>query len=74
MFVRELVAVCPETRPVILPKLIESVAEIPHGRVGRVCLWTIGEFCEDYEMRLVALDTVYEAMCPLPLPQGGVVL
>lgn len=71
MFVRELVAVHAEIRPMLLPKLIEAIPEIPNCRVSRVCLWIVGEYCEDAELRQNALNTLHEALLPLPLPQGN---
>lgn len=70
MFVRELVAVHAEIRPMLLPKLIDGIAEIPNCRVSRVCLWIVGEYCEDAELRKSALNSLYEALLPLPLPHG----
>lgn len=70
MFVRELVATHKGIRVTLLPKLIDIVPEIPNSRVTRSCLWMLGEYSDSLEVKQQAVNTFYEALLPLPLPQG----
>lgn len=71
LFVRELIALYPELRPTLLQKLADALPDVPHASVARICLWILGEFSTELNQRKEFLNTVYEALRPLPFPESS---
>eukprot|EP00921_Rhytidocystis_pertsovi_P004053 GHVQ01006993.1.p1 GENE.GHVQ01006993.1~~GHVQ01006993.1.p1 ORF type:complete len:1006 (-),score=118.11 GHVQ01006993.1:766-3783(-) len=67
MFVRELVARYPSMRPTVMSRIVEALHEIQQSRVVRVCLWTLGEFCDDPDEIVSVLSCLHNSIKPLPL-------
>ena len=58
IFVRGIVEQYPELRPAILTKLINVFDEVSSNQVMCVCLWILGEYCEDGVKIEEAFDVV----------------
>eukprot|EP01071_Lankesteria_metandrocarpae_P006243 Lankesteria_metandrocarpae@DN4291_c0_g1_i1.p1 len=66
-FVRGLVALYPQLRPSVLQRVAESLSEVQHSRVLRVCLWVLGEYSETPELAKTSVNAIYDALRPLPI-------
>jgi len=64
MFVRAIVEQYPDLRPSILSKLLNSIDEVNTNQVMCVCLWILGEYCND-------ADTLAEAFATIQLQLGS---
>ena len=58
IFVRGIVEQYPDLRPAILTKLLSVLDEVSSNQVMCVCLWILGEYCEDGEKMEEAFDVV----------------
>jgi len=67
MFIRELVAHQTKLRGPILGRLAESLPEVSNARVLGGCLWLVGEYCDENDQRSDVLNSILEAVSPLPL-------
>ena len=58
IFVRGIVEQYPELRPAILTKMLNVLDEVSSNQVMCVCLWILGEYCEEGAMMEEAFDAV----------------
>lgn len=66
VFVRAIVEQYPHLRPSILSKLLNSVDGVQTNQVMCVCLWILGEYCEDAETLTEAFETITQQLGPPP--------
>jgi len=66
IFVRAIVEQYPDLRPSILSKLLNSLDEVNTNQVMCVCLWILGEYCEDLDTMAEAFKTISEQLGPPP--------
>jgi coatomer subunit beta len=66
VFVRAIVEQYPDLRPSILSKLLDSVDGVQTNQVMCVCLWILGEYCEDADTLTEAFETITKQLGPPP--------
>jgi len=66
IFVRAIVEQYPDLRASILSKLLSSLNEVNTNQVMCVCLWILGEYCEDADTMTDAFQTITEQLGPPP--------
>ena len=66
VFVRAIVEQYPHLRPSILSKLLNSVDGVQTNQVMCVCLWILGEYCEDADTLTEAFETITQQLGPPP--------
>merc|ERR1740124_19358 len=66
IFVRSIVEQYTDLRASILGKLLNSLSEVNTNQVMCVCLWILGEYCEDADTLKEAFETVTEQLGPPP--------
>lgn len=64
VFVRAIVEQYPHLRPSILSKLLDSVDGVQTNQVMCVCLWILGEYCEEAETLTEAFSIITEQLGP----------
>lgn len=64
VFVRAIVEQYPHLRPSILSKLLDSIDGVQTNQVMCVCLWILGEYCEEAESLTEAFSTITEQLGP----------
>lgn len=66
MCIRSLVATHPSMRNYIMQRIIETLSDIQQSRVIRICLWILGEYCEDIELAQSLITCLYDTLLPIP--------
>ncbi len=64
VFVRAIVEQYPHLRPSILSKLLDSIDGVQTNQVMCVCLWILGEYCEEAESLTEAFSIITEQLGP----------
>eukprot|EP00923_Selenidium_pygospionis_P002060 GHVN01003175.1.p1 GENE.GHVN01003175.1~~GHVN01003175.1.p1 ORF type:complete len:1009 (-),score=218.84 GHVN01003175.1:523-3549(-) len=59
-------------RPLIIQRVVESVSELQQQRVIRVCVWLVGEFCEDIQLAEAFINSLFTELKPLPIQANEV--
>mmetsp|Transcript_31623 Transcript_31623/g.46664 ORF Transcript_31623/g.46664 Transcript_31623/m.46664 type:complete len:973 (-) Transcript_31623:59-2977(-) len=62
LFVRAIVEQYPNLRSSILSKLLNSIDDVNTNQVMCVCLWILGEYCEDADTLNEAFETITEQL------------
>eukprot|EP01053_Blabericola_migrator_P000721 Blabericola_migrator_1__720@NODE_1179_length_5202_cov_117_032717_g802_i0_p1_GENE_NODE_1179_length_5202_cov_117_032717_g802_i0NODE_1179_length_5202_cov_117_032717_g802_i0_p1_ORF_typecomplete_len1083_score176_40Adaptin_N/PF01602_20/2_4e64Coatomer_b_Cpla/PF14806_6/3_7e41Coatamer_beta_C/PF07718_12/2_9e31HEAT_2/PF13646_6/0_02HEAT_2/PF13646_6/0_25HEAT_2/PF13646_6/1e02DUF5578/PF17741_1/30DUF5578/PF17741_1/0_24DUF5578/PF17741_1/0_055VATPase_H_N/PF03224_14/0_066VATPase_H_N/PF03224_14/4_6e02VATPase_H_N/PF len=68
--VRELAISNRDIRPRIITKLIDTIPEISKPKPIRMCVWMLGELCQSASVRDRIVDTLFNGLLPLPLPDA----
>lgn len=60
--------------PSLITKMCEFLPDILHSRVTRICLWLISEYSETLSLQRLAIDTIYDALSPLPFSKSKFII